>query len=364
MFVTFGDRRRTSTYSYRARAQSGHIADRSRLRRWGVVVVASILASGLSTAASTSPAAAVHPSYTVIDLVDPSGDQTSYGRHINNAGQVSVYTGSASSWTAAGGLVDIGNLGVPDVLARDMNESGQIVGASSFDATNNTHAFLWTPGGTMQDLGTLPGFTSSFATAVNDNGMVVGSLTGDSSGNPHAFVWTAADGMINIGPASGRSYAVDVNNSGVVVVMDITTFPAACGDLDRDRRSRLPAQPIWRRHHRFVHQRQWRRYRTYQFVRARPEARVRVDPGERHGRHRHARLGLLGSVRHQQQRASGRIRRNRRRRPCVLLVAVHRDGRARNPRQRRDRGECDQRARSGRRLQLCRWGLSRIRLDR
>ena len=63
-----------------------------------------------------------------------------------------------------------------------MNESGQIVGAGSFDATNNTHAFLWTPGGTMQDLGTLSGFTSSFATAVNDNGMVVGSLTGDSSG--------------------------------------------------------------------------------------------------------------------------------------------------------------------------------------
>ena len=66
------------------------------------------------TAASTSPAAAVRPSYTVIDLVDPSGDQTSYWQSINNAGQVSVYT-----WLSilldglAGGLVDIWDLGAP-----------------------------------------------------------------------------------------------------------------------------------------------------------------------------------------------------------------------------------------------------------
>ena len=46
---------------------------------------------------------------------------------------------------------------------------------------------------TVTDLGTLPGGTSSGATAINDHGSVVGSA--DASGVEHAFLWTSSSGM-------------------------------------------------------------------------------------------------------------------------------------------------------------------------
>ena len=48
---------------------------------------------------------------------------------------------------------------------------------------------MWSPDGTIEDLGNLPGQSGGWATAINDSGVVVGS-NGDD-----AFVWTRADGM-------------------------------------------------------------------------------------------------------------------------------------------------------------------------
>ena len=77
-------------------------------------------------------------------------------------------------------------------MAYAINDLGMVVGESG------GHAFVWTATGGMQDLGTLPGFNGSVASAINNLGQVVGSnqvLSRDANGNltalqSHATLWT------------------------------------------------------------------------------------------------------------------------------------------------------------------------------
>jgi probable HAF family extracellular repeat protein len=115
-------------------------------------------------------------------------------------------------------VTDLGTLGAAnaETLARGLNERGQVVG-ESVTPGGAFHAFLWTPGvpngqvGSLADLGTLPGASSSSAYGVNDSGAVAGTSDGT------AFVWT--DGRAHPlqplpGNSSGRAYAI--NNRGQV----------------------------------------------------------------------------------------------------------------------------------------------------
>jgi probable HAF family extracellular repeat protein len=80
-------------------------------------------------------------------------------------------------------------------------------------AAFTNHAFLFTPGSPMQDLGTLGG-TASTATAINNSGEVVGySETTAGNSTTYAFSWTQADGMQNLGTLPGYfdSYALAIN---------------------------------------------------------------------------------------------------------------------------------------------------------
>ena len=80
-------------------------------------------------------------------------------------------------------------------------------------AAFTSHAFLFTPGSLMQDLGTLGG-TDSTATAINNSGEVVG-YSDNNAGNSttYALSWTQADGMQNLGtlPGYSDSYALAIN---------------------------------------------------------------------------------------------------------------------------------------------------------
>ena len=98
-----------------------------------------------------------------------------------------------------------------------INFSGQIAGYAGFPT--GYQAFLYSPGGTFQDIGTLgPTNSGSTATAIN----VVGQITGETataSGAPHAFLWSGG-GMEDLGylPAyESNSYGLGINSAGQVV---------------------------------------------------------------------------------------------------------------------------------------------------
>ncbi len=150
------------------------------------------------------------------------GFASSSARDINEMGHVvgasSVPGGQhAFLWTPLGGMEDPGTLGGQNSVARAINDAGHIVGQSD-TATGEEHGFLWTPELGMQDLGTLGG-TSSSAADINSLGQVVGRAA-LANGDEHAFLWTAEGGMQDLGTLGGegsRSQAEGINDAGEVV---------------------------------------------------------------------------------------------------------------------------------------------------
>ena len=156
---------------------------------------------------------------------------------INDNGQVVGWTEAvvgfnsetrAFLWTEATGMQDLGILGRSTSVnafsgseATGINDRGQVIGHSSTDATTIfdpiTHAFLWTPGRGMQDLGTLGG-KSSFPTALNSSGQVVGwsTATTATTSPDRAFLWTESGGMVALGmlPDGTSSRAHAINDAG------------------------------------------------------------------------------------------------------------------------------------------------------
>jgi len=138
-------------------------------------------------------------------------------------------TDQAFRWTAAGGPVGLGDLpgGAFASSAADVSADGSVVvGVASVpgDAGGFANmAFRWTAAGGMVALGDLAGgLTVSFANAVSDDGSVVVGVGSNASGflNNEAFRWTAAGGMVGLGfpPGAQRSRAFDVSADGLTVV--------------------------------------------------------------------------------------------------------------------------------------------------
>ena len=146
------------------------------------------------------------------------GGNYSVGRSINDLGQIAGEsridagdTTRAFRFTESTGMISLGALGGKNSSAYGINNSGQIVGESDTGLIPipypvgrrlkgflffGTHAFLWTEGIGMTDLGHLGGGTSR-ATAINNNGVVVGTST-LIDGTSHAFHWTKRGGMIDL----------------------------------------------------------------------------------------------------------------------------------------------------------------------
>jgi probable HAF family extracellular repeat protein len=143
----------------------------------------------------------------------------------------------AFRFTDGVGMIDLGTLpGGSNSWAYGINDNGQVVGESDESPILNpnlnpnfrlksfslfgTHAFLWTEGIGMVDLGHLGGGFSR-ALAINNNAVVVGNST-VINGAHHAFRWTQAGGMIDLNTVLPRNSgwvllaAWDINDKGQI----------------------------------------------------------------------------------------------------------------------------------------------------
>src|SRR5689334_1727281 len=107
-------------------------------------------------------------------------------------------------------FTDIGTLGGSGAGARDVNDHGQVVGASTVPGDEDVHAFLWQDG-VMRDLEPLGAAdrAGSVAMAISEDGEVVGSA--DVLAGPQVpFRWRAGTAE---SPAADGATAWDVNSA-------------------------------------------------------------------------------------------------------------------------------------------------------
>jgi probable HAF family extracellular repeat protein len=117
----------------------------------------------------------------------------------------------ACRWTSPSGVTGLGYLNTDYAnyysQATGCSSDGSVVvGFASGDSSGNNHAFLWTSGGGMTDLGVPAGGSSSQAYGCSADGSVVVGVA-DVGSDTVGFVWTEGTGMVSIGlpPSGGTS---------------------------------------------------------------------------------------------------------------------------------------------------------------
>ena len=155
-----------------------------------------------------------------VQIIDLGAGEGSFAEAVNDAGQIVGWGGSGGAFLWENGVLrSLGVLpGMTWSSAFDINNSGQVVGASSAASGTQT-AFVWTAADGMVPLPGSLGGTRSFAWAINDNGDVVGEATllGDSI--YHAVLWRNG-AMIDLQASTfggGSSRALDINELGEIV---------------------------------------------------------------------------------------------------------------------------------------------------
>jgi probable HAF family extracellular repeat protein len=148
------------------------------------------------------------------------GGQTSRANAINAvsgvAGDADLSLSGLHGFLYNGSMHDVGDFGGIKLSTGDgINASGVIVGASAVSGTSS-HAFWWTSGGPLHDLGTLGG-DSSGALAINDAGQIVGTAgITPGSGTRHAFLYDST--MHDLGTLGGaNSEGRAISSNGLVV---------------------------------------------------------------------------------------------------------------------------------------------------
>ena len=191
---------------------------------------------------AATPEAAADPSFYVsgggVGYLGTLGGGSSHPYDMNDAGYVvgasDVGGGRNHAFlnTPAGGMQDLGTFGnAPNRVseARAINRSGVVTGHSELAEPTEFgwaayHAFRWRPSGGMEDLGTLGGFFSG-GTDINNSGQVVGwaEVTPTPGGGAgellrRAFIHSPGGTMVNLGTFGGKeSFAVAINDNGMVV---------------------------------------------------------------------------------------------------------------------------------------------------
>ncbi len=181
----------------------------------------------------------------VRELPIPSGDTSSAATAINDRGQVVGISGrcdqAVGRFTAIRALlwdrgqpIDLGNLGhLSWNTPMAINQEGDVVGFAPIDDTDpdnpQLHAFLWTRGHPMQDLGTLKNDLFSEALGINVRRQVVGlsCQNADGSGVCRAFLWengrmTDLNTLVQPAYTDLLTQAQDINDFGVITGRALT----------------------------------------------------------------------------------------------------------------------------------------------
>jgi len=182
----------------------------------------------------------------VQELPTAAGDPEGVAFSINDNDQVVGASGACAAFSPqtlvnlhplhallwqTGTVTDLGNLGGTGQgmgnIALNVNNQGQVVGQSDLRGNANFHAFLWTSGTGMQDLGTLPGDANSVGLGINDNGDIVG-VSLDAKFNPRAYLrlnGTMTD-LNTLIPANSPLFLLlgcSINSSGQIVGVAVTS---------------------------------------------------------------------------------------------------------------------------------------------
>lgn len=204
----------------------GNGRSKTSMAWWPCLLLA--LAAGSAALAQQVPAPAleegkrgvVRTTYRVVNL--GSGELSALPK-INARGQVvfSAWDGAASRGYFYDGRTvrDIGTLGGSGTVALGLNNAGQLAGGS-FTVTGSEHAFIWSAGGGMLDLGVLPFTANSRAEAINNRGVVTGFSEGVPNTPPLAFRWSVSEGMSSLGALApgfdGASWGAALNDAGLI----------------------------------------------------------------------------------------------------------------------------------------------------
>ena len=167
----------------------------------------SLAAVALFIFASSSSAVSL---YTVSDLGTLSGGGArAYG--INNSSQVGGTSGARAVLYAGGTVTNLGTLpGGTTSVGLGINSAGHVVGYSN--TSGSERGFIYA-GGVMQALGSLTGGTGN-AYGINDNGQAVGSSVA-SNGRLHAVLYGPGGAPTDLGTLGGsESHAYSINNYG------------------------------------------------------------------------------------------------------------------------------------------------------
>lgn len=180
-----------------------------------------LLMLGVALAAG---AAAWAAEYEIIDLGVLPGHNFSRAMEVNDSGQVVGYGGIAGNsssehafrYTDGAGLVDLGTLGGSMSRAYGINGTGQVAGYSLIsNLPPRVRAFRYADGVGLQNLGDLGTGAGSYGYDINDAGQVVGHAFWN--GYQFAVRYTDGQGLVPLGPLQPHSdfwYAYGVNSQG------------------------------------------------------------------------------------------------------------------------------------------------------